>query len=194
MIRRRDIVRDCRGTAAVEFALIAPVFFMLLLGVFDMGYNMYTASLLHGEIQKAARDSTIEGAASSTSGLDNEVTKAVRNLVPGSTINFARKSYADYTDVSRPEDFIDGDSDGVCNNGETFEDANGNGTWDADRGSTGLGGARDAVLYEVTVSYPRLFPIWKLIDQDRNFSMTARTVLRNQPYDLQGDRAATGTC
>ena len=43
--------------------------------------------------------------------------------------------------------------------GEPFEDANANGTWDEDRGSDGQGGARDAVLYVVSVSYRRAFGV-----------------------------------
>src|SRR5690606_28671312 len=39
---------DDTGATIVEFALIAPVALMLLLGMFDLGYNLYTASVLQG--------------------------------------------------------------------------------------------------------------------------------------------------
>jgi hypothetical protein len=61
--------------------------------------------------------------------------------------------------------------DGVCNAGEPFEDANANGSWDADQGKAGSGGARDAVLYEVQVTYPgsvakivKLEHAWRRLD------------------------------
>lgn len=180
LMRVRD---DDRGTSAVEFALVAPVMIMSMMGLFDLGFNMYTASLLEGSIQKAARDSTIEGAVGETSTLDAKVTTMVRNLAPQSSLAFKRTAYASFSDVGKPEDFTDVNEDGSCNDGEPYEDANGNQTWDADQGKTGLGGARDAVLYEVTVTYPRPFPVASVFGMSPDFTLTSRTVLRNQPYD-----------
>ena len=52
------------------------------------------------------------------------------------------------------------------------------------------------VLYTVIVSYPRMFPIARLIPgQTDTFTMRSQTVLRNQPFGLQrGDSPATGNC
>jgi Flp pilus assembly protein TadG len=187
---------DNAGVSAVEFALIAPVLLMMVMGIFDLGHNMYTTSMLQGAIQQAARNSTIEGAASNPAGLDAIVTTAVRAISPNSTLQFGRTAYTNFSDVGQAEDFTDSDSDDICNNGEPYEDSNGNGTWDADQGIAGQGGARDAVLYTVIVSYPRMFPIARLIPgQTDTFTMQSQTVLRNQPYGLQqGDSLATGNC
>lgn len=190
----RRLAADRRGATLVEFAMISPVLLLALMGMFDLGYNLYTNALLQGSIQKAARNSTIEGAGGAQAAIDDEVSRAVRALVPNSTMAFSRKAYSDFSDVGRPEDFSDVDGDGTCNDGEPFEDANGNGRWDANRGNDGFGGARDAVLYEVRVNYPRPFPLWRLVGQPETFTMTARTVLRNQPYALPEDRSATGNC
>lgn len=188
--RRLAIAR--RGAAAVEFALIAPIMLIGMFGVFDLGHNIYTAAVLEGAIQEAARNSTIEGAA--TGKLDRRMTDIVRNIAPKAELQFDRTAYANFSDIRRPEDFSDINGNGNCDNGEPFEDANGNGTWDQDRGASGIGGARDAVLYEVTVTYPRPFPIGKLVGQSGEFKMVTRTVLRNQPYSIQPERAGTGNC
>lgn len=82
----------------------------------------------------------------------------------------------------------------MCSEGEPFEDANGNGLWDPDRGIVGQGGARDAVLYTVEVRYPRAFPVSGLIGLDPEFVSRAATVLRNQPFGSQETGAATGNC
>ncbi len=195
-MRLARLGRDTDGVSAVEFALIAPVLLMMVMGIFDLGHNMYTTSMLQGAIQQAARNSTIEGAASNPAALDGMVTKAVRAVSPNSTLQFSRAAYTNFTDMVQPEDFVDSDNDDVCNNGEPFEDANANGTWDVDQGIAGQGGARDAVMYIVTVSYPRLFPIARLIPgQTDTFTMRSQTVLRNQPYGLQGiASSATGNC
>lgn len=187
---RRALLADRSGATIVEFALVAPVLVTLLLGLFDTGYNLYTASILQGAIQEAARDSTIEGA--TPTALDAKVSEAVRNIAPNATIAFSRKSYADFSDIDTPEDFTDVNDNGVCDAGEPYEDANGNGFWDTDRGTAGQGGARDAVLYSVTVTYPHAFPVGSLIGLSDKFSVKSQTVLRNQPYALQ-DRAPAVT-
>lgn len=191
------LLRDTSGATIVEFAMVAPVLLLTIMGLLDLGYNMYTAQMLQGAIQKAARDSTIEGAATNPSQLDGIVTRAVKAIAPSATLTFGRKSYSSFSDVSRPEDFTDQNSNGQCDNGEAFEDANQNGTWDADIGKTGFGGARDAVLYTVNVSYTRLFPITAFIPgQTKTFAMSASTVLRNQPYGASGAAKAPvqGNC
>ena len=193
----RSLWRDNRGVTVIEFALIAPVLMIVLMGLSDLSYNMYTTEMLQGAIQKAARDSTIEGAAGSPAQLDGLVTKAVHAVAPGATLNFDRKAYANFTDVARPEDYTDVDADGTCNNGEPFEDSNGNGTWDLDPGTAGFGGARDAVLYTVTVTYQRAFPVAGFIPgQTNDFTLSANTVLRNQPYGQSNapPAPATGNC
>jgi len=189
---RRTIRRDENGATVVEFALVAPVLVTLLLGLFDIGYNMYVASVLQGAIQKAARDSSIEGA--TPASLDGKVTSAVHDISPGATVRFSRKSYASFSDVSTPEDFTDLNGDNVCNNGEPFEDANGNNAWDTDRGVDGLGGARDAVLYTVDVSYPRAFPVAGLLGLPEEHEMKSATVLRNQPYAQQVIKVTARNC
>lgn len=190
------LLRDEGGATAVEFALIAPALLTMLFGLFDLGHNMYTAQMLQGAIQKAARDSTIESAATSSAQLDSMVTKAVRAIAPGAALTFTRKSYSNFTSVARPEDYSDLNSSGICDNGEAFEDANGNGRWDKDMGRDGFGGARDAVLYTVSVTYDRLFPIAAFIPgQTRTITLATATVLRNQPYGQQGQMLPkSGNC
>jgi Flp pilus assembly protein TadG len=191
-----SLAGDSRGVTALEFALIAPVLLTLVLGLFDLGHNMYTNTMLEGAIQQAARNSTIEGAAAQTASLDQTVTNAVRAIAPEATLQFSRAAYTSFSDVGQSEDFTDIDDDHTCNNGEVFEDANRNGVWDLDKGIIGQGGARDAVLYTVRVTYPRFFPIATVIPgQTDSFTMTAQTVLRNQPFDLQGSgNPPTGNC
>ena len=189
--------RDERGVTVIEFALIAPVLMLLLMGLFDLSYNMYTTEMLQGAIQNASRNSSMEGAAGREAALDATVTKAVRAVSPNAVLAFDRQSYASFTDAGRPEDYSDVDSSGTCNNGEPFEDANGNGTWDTSTGTAGFGGARDAVLYTVTVTYQRAFPVAGFIPgQSNDFTLSASSVLRNQPYGQQAAAAApvTGNC
>ena len=191
---RRRLAASEKGATMVEFALLAPVLLTLLMGIFDMGYNIYATILLNGSIQRAARASTLESAAAQANAIDQIVTDTVRDISSTATITFNRKAYTNFSDVSEPEDFTDVNNDGTCDNGEPYEDVNGNGTWDQDRGIDGMGGARDAVLYTVTVRYPRLFPVANLIGLPPYFETTAQTVLRNQPYGDQTVKVTVKNC
>jgi hypothetical protein len=186
--------RDSRGVTAVEFAAIAPALMMTLLGLMDLSYNLYASTLLEGAVQEAGRNSTIEGAEGKGLAIDTKVSTTVHHIVPSADVDFSRRAYIDYAEVGRPEDYTDTNDDGTCNNGEPFEDINSNGTWDQDRGREDMGGARDAVLYTVTVSYPRAFPVMKLLGFSNTVTARARTVLRNQPYGAQNKVAPIGNC
>ena len=197
LTKTKLLMRDQRGVSIVEFALIAPVLLLMLMGLLDLAYNMYTTEMLQGAIQSAARNSSIEGSSGHEAELDSIVIKAVRAVAPTAALTFNRRAYSSFTEAGRPEDYTDVDGDGSCNHGEPFEDANGNGSWDLDRGLAGFGGARDAVLYTVTVNYQRPFPVAAFIPgQTKDFTLSAVTVLRNQPYGQQAANAVpvTGHC
>lgn len=191
----RQIRRNSDGATLTEFGFVAPVLILMIMGIFDMAHTQYTTALINGAMQKAGRDLTLESAGSSESAIDARVISQVSNVVPDSaTVTLTKLSHFDFSDIAEAEDFNDEDGDGICNNNEVFVDANGNGQWDADRGEAGIGGARDAVLYTATVSYPRLFPMASLAGLNENVVLEASTVLRNQPFDEQDRSTETGNC
>lgn len=192
---RRNLSSDTNGAALVEFGLVAPLFVLLLIGMFEFGMQVYARSLLHGAMQEASRTATLEGADLNLEELDNAVTWQFRNVIPRAEIEFTRTNYVNFSDVLQPEEFTDNNGDGECNNNEPFEDVNGNGSWDADRGRDGQGSARDAVLYQATARYQRMFPLHGLMGWEPDVTVEASTVLRNQPFDTQDERVAVvGNC
>ena len=186
----RVFARDARGATIVEFAMVAPVMGLVLLGAFDVGHTLYMRSVLQGILQKAARDATLETGlvTANQNTLDDKVKLQVRALANNSTITFSRKYYRSFTNAAAAqfEPYTDSNGNGTCNGGEPYQDNNNNGSWDATGGNSGQGGAKDAVLYTVTVSYPRFFPIYNFVGGSNTTVLTASTVLRNQPY---GDQA-----
>lgn len=191
---RQGLRRDQRGVGAVEFGLVAPVLLLGLMGVFDLGYDMYTMNLLEGAIQRAARDSTLQNATANVSSIDTTVRKVVEDIAPQATVEFKRTSYRGYSAVGKPEDFTDSNGNKTCDKGEPFEDMNNNGKWDTDQGKSSMGGARDVVLYKVTVTYPRPFAVAGLLGWSETGTMTAQTVLANQPWDNVAKTAPEGKC
>ncbi|WP_298466564.1 TadE/TadG family type IV pilus assembly protein [uncultured Erythrobacter sp.] len=187
--------RDESGATLTEFGLVAPILILMLMGIFDMAHSQYTAAQINGAMQKAGRDLTLESAGSQQGTIDQRVIDQVKTVVPNNaTVTLEKLSHFDFSDVGEAEDFTDNNGDLICNDGEPFEDSNGNGQWDANRGSSGVGGARDAVLYKATVEWPRLFPVAGLIGMSDNMTLTSSTVLRNQPYDQQNRVIEVGNC
>lgn len=191
----RRLIGDRSGATLTEFAFVGPVLIMMIMGIFDMAHTQYTTAMVNGAMQKAGRDMTLENAGSQQAVIDAAVSAQVKTVVPnGAVIEFERLSHYDFSDIGEAEEFDDDNVDGICNDGEVFVDANENGQWDADRGSDGIGGARDAVLYTAIVTYPRMFPMYGLIGMPQTITLRASTVLRNQPYDEQDRSDTTGNC
>jgi Flp pilus assembly protein TadG len=104
-IRRRlgHLSRDQRGTAAIEFAMIAPVFFGLLIGIVDVGRYMWTLNTMQYAIDQAVRTGVVqqllpedveEQVKQSLAGLNTE-TVEVEALADASTLSItAETTYA----------------------------------------------------------------------------------------------------
>jgi len=194
----RPFARLCRlaeardGAAAVEFAIVAPVFMLMMLGIYDVGQMAYGRAILSGAVEKAARGSSLETV--DTTAADLMVKNAVLPILPGATFASTRKSYYDFADINRPEKFTDTNGNGTCNAGEPYIDENRSGHWEADVGNAGNGGAGDVVLYTVTITYQPIFTS-KLQGNSGTRTMTAVGVRKNQPFASQlGYGSSAGTC
>ncbi|WP_375403265.1 TadE family protein [uncultured Sphingomonas sp.] len=184
--------RDRDGSTVVEFALIAPVLMLMLVGILDVGHTAYTTAALQGVVQKAGRDSAIQSSNAAT--IDAKVYDQVRDLTNTMTAPvISRRFFRDYSaaSIKQHEQYNDLNANSRCDNNETYTDKNWNGVWDADGGDAGQGGAQDRTVYAVTISYPRMLPLHGFINVPPNVTLTASTVYANQPFDQQAQYAAT---
>lgn len=196
MIRRpiKSLRNDRRGNVLIEFAFVAPVLLTFTFAGFDLGYRTYIQSTLQGTVEKAGRDATLEGGPAALSSIDARVYSTVHPLVDQGEFTFTRKNYETFSRAGQAENFTDGNNNGIRDAGECFQDENGNHTWDTDSGSEGAGGARDIVVYTAKVKYARLFPMYGLLGWSQDQTLTATTVLRNQPYATQSARNVVAVC
>jgi Flp pilus assembly protein TadG len=205
MIRRnparsvRILRRDRRGAAAVEFALVVPVMMMFMMGIGDLLYGIYANAIVFGAVQKAGRDSTLQMNASTTAttAIDEKVMVMVKKVAPAATYVSSRKNYTTFSNVDKPEPHTDvvkaGNTAGVRDAGECYSDTNGNGSYDLQGGRVGIGGANDIAQYTITVTYPRVFPVARLLGWGTTGTITVQTVLKNQPYAAQATVATICT-
>ncbi|MEA3015325.1 MAG: hypothetical protein QOI38_47 [Sphingomonadales bacterium] len=189
------LARDERGATLTEFGLVFPVLAMLLVGSFDVGHTLYVRSILEGAVQKAARDSGLETGTAATiqATVDGRVRAQLHKVgLQDSDITINRRTYRTFSAAAaaQGEPFTDTNGNGRCDGGEPFEDRNANMTRDADGSAAGQGGAKDTVIYSVTVNFQRLFPIDGFIGGNGRTTMTGTTVMNNQPY---GDQGSYGT-
>ena len=178
----RRLRRNERGIAMVEFALTAPVFLLILMGVFDYCWQMYAQQVLQGAVSKAGRDSTLQANATDQSALDDAVEAQVLKVFKHARVEFSRKAYDRFDQVGVEERYTDANDNGSYDDGECFDDFNKNGRWDADRGADGNGGADDVVLYTASMEFDRVLPVWKMLGQSQSTTLSSSTVLRNQPF------------
>lgn len=193
------LFRDRSGVAAMEFGLVAPVMALFMMGIGDLLYGIYAQSILMGAVQKAGRDSTLQQntTAAATLAIDTAVMTMVKSMAPAATYVSTRENYTTFSLVDKPEPFTDSATTGtvgVRDPGECYSDINGNGQWDADAGRSGVGGASDVAQYTITVTYPRVFPVAKLLGWSANATISAQTLLKNQPYAAQATSTAETIC
>lgn len=177
----KALVREAGGATIVEFALILPVLCMLLLGTLDLGYRSYVGSVVQGALHDAARMATVGGV--TTAQIQARVESRLQAFSRNATITTTTRSYTDYSGVSMPERITQDTAPiGSYNTGDCYEDANGNGSYDTDRGRSGTGGAEDVVYFEVTMTFPHIVPVGRLFGWGNNVTIRQNTLLRNQPY------------
>lgn len=190
----RKIRRDQRGVSAVEFGLTAPILFLVISGTLDMAQGYYVNTVLQGALNAAGRKSSLQSGPNDATKLDTAVSTMIKYAMPKASVTFTRKNYAQFSSVGRPEDFTDTIKNNTYDPTECFVDMNGNGIWDSDMGSNGLGGANDVQVYKVSVSYKPMFGFGSYLGLPTNQKMQGTTILRNQPYSTQATRTGVSVC
>ena len=188
----RGVKLDKRGVAAVEFALVAPMLLLAIFGGLDLGYQAYARSVLQGALNDIARTGSLEGPEINCTGeaIEEKIACAVKErsdvVARKASYEFDIKSYYDFFGVNRGEKLItDYNSNGQYDEGDCFQDLNENREFDSVAGREGIGGADDVVLYDVTLTMPRLLPMASLLGWSSEYEIQATTAVRNQPYTRQ---------
>ncbi|MBS0152442.1 MAG: pilus assembly protein [Nitrospira sp.] len=75
-----------RGAAATEFALLLPVFLMILFGIIEFGMIMYGREVVTNAAREGARAGIVQGPPKRTSG---QITTIANSYLTGTGINQA---------------------------------------------------------------------------------------------------------
>lgn len=151
-----------KGVTSIEFALIAPAFFMLLIGITELSLVMLAEHLLENATYNASRTSKTGFVAEGKTQLETvrdvmfQRLSGLAPLINTNDLQISFMSYGNLSDIGQPE-----------------------------QGSETVGTASQIVVY--TVAYP-----WKLFtpmmgtafgNEDGELILTSRIVVRNEPYE-----------
>ena len=146
---------------------------------------MFTSTVIESATNNTARLGKTGYVAPGTSRqqeIINNVDAKTSGLLDPNKLTISTEVYSNFNNIGQPEPCISPPTPpcpGVA--GVNFVDINGNGTWDADMGAAGLGNPGDVVVYKVSYPWKVVTPIVSAIIGS-TFTITARTVVRNEPY------------
>ncbi|SAK97107.1 TadE family protein [Caballeronia calidae] len=132
----RRLARDERGVSAIEFALVAPLVFILILGTVEVALDMIVDASVQFAAQQASR-AGLTTVVPSSGTRDAEARRIVYTILGGwrnigGTVDIGTRAYSTYNDIA------------AGNYQET------------------MGGFGDVVLYNISVTMPTFSGIPKL--------------------------------
>jgi Flp pilus assembly protein TadG len=183
-LRRRE-----EGTTLVEFAMIAPVLFLLITGFMELAYVLFARSTLESAVMAAARSARVADCPAENAKVVEKMIQdrmTVISSADGQAAVVTVESYGqNFGDVGNPEPFDDANGNNERDAGESYTDVNGNGQWDKDMGATGaFGQFGEVVRFTASYNVTSLVPfVAAQINEGKNFyPIQAVTVVRNEPF------------
>ncbi|NVK36204.1 MAG: pilus assembly protein [Rhodobacteraceae bacterium] len=165
---------DKRGVTAIEFAIVALPFFMLVLGIIEFGLAFLVNSLLDNATQEASRLIRTGQAQNQNLSKDQFKTaicnKLTTVLCDQSRLYVDVRNYPSFSSINTPPEFYDEDAATEA---------------DKDKSTYLIGGAEDIVLTRVTYRWPMFSSMFKFDSGDssdmyRNLSSTV--VFKSEPF------------
>ena len=171
------------GGAAVEFALVLPLFLLVLVACIEFAVSMFVGGMLESAVLSAARygiTGDVVAGRSREQQIRHRITARTLGFVDGDSTDIRTFVYPSFGAIVAPEPFVDINGNGRHDTGEPFSYLNHDGAWNAGNGQAGVGGACDVVLYVVTYQMRSLTGLLQpFIGRIRHYASVA---VRNEPY------------
>ena len=180
----RRLYRNKEGVTAIEFALVAPVLLMLVMGSLEISLMMFATSMMEGATFQSSRTGKTGYVAD---GLTQEETiiaalnERAGILMDTENISVTPKSYGSFSEVGEPEPFVDTNGNGERDPGENYTDVNGDGEYSEDMGEDSYGASAQVTMYTITYDWPISTPLLQPFFGETK-TLSAITVVKNEPY------------
>ncbi len=182
---RRTLLQDQQGITALEFAMITPVFLLMILGIIEFSMIMYANTILESATNSTSRLGKTgydPSGVTRQQAILNSINSRAAGLLDTSKITLTTKVYSDFNRIGDPEPCLSPNSPPCSGTpGINFVDVNGNGAWDNDMGAAGLGSGGDVVVYTVNYPWRVMTPVMSNI-LGTTMNITVRSVVRNEPF------------
>lgn len=168
----RSLLKDKRGVTAIEFGFVALPFFMLIIGIMELGMYYTAATVIEGGTVRAARIIRTGQAQESADPLDTFLTELCNNV----------DQIMDCSDIQY--EVINPDGNNFSDAGDANPSFDGDGNLD----SAGFdpGGANEVVIIRVAYRFPFATP-WLgnlLGGADSSVLIMSTATVRNEPYEF----------
>ena len=177
--------RDPSGATVVEFAIIAPVLVLLIMGTVELGLMAGAQAILNDAVFVGSRTGkTGYKATGQTQAqtIQAGIKKAASALLDPAKITLTSTSYPDYSYL-KPEPFTDTNKNGKWDTGEAYTDLNSNGKYDNGVGTSGTGNSGEIVSYTATYSWKLFTPVLKrFVGTNGVVPLKSSVVVKNEPY------------
>ncbi|MGE3770938.1 MAG: TadE/TadG family type IV pilus assembly protein [Bdellovibrionales bacterium] len=179
--------RDDRGVTAVEFAIIAPVLFTMMIGILELSLLFFTQHVVENasfNVSRLSKTGYVEEGLTQEQTIKKLMAERTLGLLDDEKIEIESMAYSGYDVISDPEPFVDANGNGVRDDGENYTDVNQNGAYDDDQGAVGAGAAGEVVVYTIKYPWHMMTPLLsEFIGDDGAYMIKARVVVKNEPYD-----------
>lgn len=101
----RPLLRDNRGSASVEFALVAPPFLLLMVAILEISAMYFTSSVIEGATKEAARQirtGRVQTSADPLTAFRSELCDALLNVIDCTKVNFHVQTFSNFSTASLP--------------------------------------------------------------------------------------------
>lgn len=184
----RELRQSNSGTSFVEFAIVAPVLVLMIIGIMEIAMIMFVSSLVEGGVREAARFG-LTGSTPPGQSREEFVVQRIQEITMGlvqvDDTNVTVSVYPSFGDIGQPEPFTDQNGNDSYDEGEPYTDINGNNDWDDDMGQAGAGGPGEIVLYKIDYEWNLLSGL--LVESfGSSIAMSTSMAVRNEPYLVGG--------
>lgn len=190
LIRRKlvQLLGDRRAATAAEFAVLAPVLFLAVIGIIELAVLLTVQVLLEGSVREASRFG-ITGYTPAGTTRDAQIRATIAQYTVGmvnmNNVVIVTRVFQSFGQIVRPEPCYKWLSSGTCDTSspQNYLDANGNGHWDDGNGTNGSGGSGDIVLYTVHYRHQMMTGLMRRIMGINGWvSLEASVLVRNEPW------------
>lgn len=117
-LSRDDVLRDDRGSVVTEFAMVAPPFILLMMGIIELSVMFFTSSVIEGATKEAARTirtGQVQSEADPVAAFQSQLCDALFNVIDCTQVIYNVQTFGSFNAVNMP---IEVNEDGeIINNG-----------------------------------------------------------------------------